>query len=520
MIPFKKSGLALALFVVAFAPNPAVAPSPSSSLLREERGTFPIEEKMPALWDVSSPEGESPAFLAPAGAADLSIKDFSILQAEPNEPLVLGKETVARVWINVPGGSDTAAKITIMLNDKLYERAVTLLSPESEVTFSVDPPTQLVPVTAKVTVTAMGGAGDPNLANDSKTATVPTVRTTERIVAFFLPVDWTPEQQQKDDFVSFYPQFVQDAGDYLVGAYPLSKEQLVYATTTTPHILTTIEKAITDSQGKDSSRNLLALYGSITIAGRRYRPDATMIIAVLPPGWFRAHGMKALGMALREVKGTITSEFDENDPTTAAHETGHLYWLDEDYDCAVDSSKSCSQPPNVGGIEVQVPGYWVQRDRELLSSPDHLVWTYMSSGNPKAFFWTDPGIYEYLMAKFSMAEGAASGPLILAATPSYKVEQDGYPSQFAANKHRLEPKKPVYLSVAGMTLRAGSEISVKLYRGNSLVKSDKKTTVAGNKWYAFLLGQKNALAEGSYRAQVYLDGQLQKSTSFEVRAGK
>ena len=75
--------------------------------------------------------------------------------------------------------------------------------------------------------------------------------------------------------------------------------------------------------------------------------------------------------------------------------------------------------------------------------------------------------------------------------------------------------------VARAALKAGSTLEAKLYRGNTLVSSaDPQTTVAGNKWYPFLVSESDTLKEGLYRVDVYLDGHLVKSSPFEVKASK
>jgi hypothetical protein len=306
---------------------------------------------------------------------------------------------------------------------------------------------------------------------------------------------------------------VEDNQDFFAGTYPLAKNQLAMDFTTTPHMLTAFEKILADNQGQLNYRNALALYGSVSIAGRRYRPDATIIVAILPPGWFSKHGQpKTLGLTLSEVKGTVTAQFAATDTTTSAHEVGHLYWLYEDYDFAI-------KPPRPG-VEILVPNYWVQRDRELVGTSAKKLWTFLSSGDTRVTYWVDQRIYEYLMAKFAMNGGTASAPSILAATMAWEVGQDGAPAEMSANIHRFEPTQPIYCSVAGIALKAGSTLEAKLYHGNTLVRTvGSQTTVAGNKWYQFLIAERE-LAEDKYRVDIYLDGQSVKSNEFEVKASK
>ncbi len=466
----------------------------------------------------------TPATFAAATIAaapnDLAVQDLALVQAIPNEPLVLGKATVARVTLSVPTDKMNA-RVALDVNGKAYEYSGALSAPQTTVTVKVDEPRVLAPVKAQVTVTGLGGFTDSDTSNNSKSVTYTTVQTANKITAFFLPVDWTPEEQTKYKYEQNMKSFLQDAGDFLLGAYPLPPDQLVTASTMTPHMLSTFERTITDSNGKDNTRSLLALYAGISIVGRRYRPDADIVVAVLPPEWFRKHGLKAVGMALHDVVGTITSEFDPNDPTTAAHETGHLFSIGEDYDCSADTRVKCNVSPNHPGILVTVPGYWIQRSRELKDTSTNHLWSFMSAGVPDTdFYWTDARLYEYLMAKFSIPGGNASQPTIVAATPAWRVSDDGNPIDMTGNTHRFEPDEPVYVSVGGLALKAGSRLEVRLYRGSAVAKTKTQTTVAGNKWYAFMLGDQKELKEGQYRADVYLDGQLVKSTDFLIQASK
>lgn len=444
---------------------------------------------------------------------DLAVSAVSVFQAVRDAPLVLGKATAVRVMITLPANTSVDARITLDVNGRVYERATNLLGPQTTIIQRIDEPRVLAPVVIKATVMPTGIVRDPNLANNTRTATFQTVQTTERIVAFFLPVDWTPEEQGRHNYNVMYPRYVQNAADFFIGAYPLATDQIIIDSTTTPHILTPFEKTLVDSAGKSSYRNLLALYGSIAIAGRRYRPDAAIVVGIVPPGWFSKNGKpQTAGLALSSVQGTVISQFDPTEMTTTAHEVGHLYALYEDYDYAIT-------PPRPG-VEIAVPGYWVQREQELANTTSRKLWTYMSSGNKQVSYWTDHRIYEYLMARFALRGGTASAPLILAATMAWQVEKEGYPADYSANIHRFEPTQAVYCSVAGIALPAGASLEVRLYRGGTHVKTERRVTVAGNRWYAFLLGSAKALPEGTYRVEVYLDGNLVKTNQFEIKAAR
>ncbi len=478
--------------------------------------TFAANSTLPARANDAMSQIESLALDIPAlqaGDVDLALSEVSAIQAVAAAPLVLGKATAVRIKITLPATARVEAKVVVEVNATLYERAVSLAGPQTVVTLRVAEPRVLAPVTIQASVAPTGIVRDPNPANNTQSVTVQTVQTVEKIVAFFLPVDWTPEEQSRYHYATMYPKYVQNAAEFLIGAYPLAREQIIVDSTMTPHILTPFEKTLVDSAGKFSYRNALALYGSIAIAGRRYRPDAAIVIGILPPEWFSKHGKpKTLGLTLTAVQGTVTSQFDLGEATTAAHEIGHLYALYEDYDYAIN-------PPRPG-VEILEPSYWVEREQELVSTSSKKLWTYMSAGSKQVTYWTDSRIYEYLMAKFALRGGTASAPLILAATMAWRVEQDGSPAEYSANIHRFERTQPIYCAIAGIALAPGAPLDIKLYRGNTLVKTERRLAVAGNQWYPVLLAEAKMLPEGTYRVEIYWAGQLVKTNQFEIKASQ
>jgi len=513
------------LLALAFAWNPGPAAQPALS--RESR-----QPSLPAL-DRNSDDGADIRALihsdlvvtsagspdagraVTAGTVDLTVKGFSLTQGVSNEPLVLGKLTAARVNVNLPADVNVDAQIRVEVDGSVAERTMNLVGPEVTATLRIDAPHQVKPVTARVTVTPVGDVTDPDPSNNTSTATYQTVQTTEKVVVFFLPVDWTPEERSKYTYNTTFKQYVQDAGGFMIGTYPLPVIDAIVDYTMTPYMLQPFEKTLADSQGKFSMRNAVALYGGLSIAGRRYRPDATIVIGVLPPGWFAKHGQPHMvGFALPDVRGIVTGQYEVNlPPIVASHEISHLYFAGEDYDFAVKPNRPCFQ--------INIPSYWVQRDQDLANTSKKKLCTFLSAADSKVAYWADQRIYEYLMAKFTMNGGTASAPSILDATMTWTIEDAGAPSRSSGNTYRFEPTQPVYCSVAGIALKAGSTLEAKLYRGNTLVSSaDPQTTVAGNKWYPFLVAESDTLKEGLYRVDVYLDGQLAKSSPFEVKASK
>ena len=465
--------------------------------------------------DRNAIDGRSPSADIPlADTTNLGLRNLELTQGVPNAPLVVGRQTAARVQIAAPAGATLDANVEIQVNGKSYRRSARITGPVVTVTVGIDPPREVAPVTAVATVRPAGNTVDANTSDDSLSRTFQTVRTVEKVVAFFLPVDWTPADRSQYDYNTAFQDYVLRVGGFLADTYPLPESQVLVAHTMTPHMLTSFEQTLADSQGKFNMRNALAMYASLSFAGRRYRPDATMVVGVLPPNWFRKHGQPGtVGFALSDVKGIVTGQYDTDlPPIIAAHEIGHLYWLDEDYDFAIKPARTC--------LPITTPGFWVRQDQELALAAPQKLCTFMSAAS-RDQFWIDGNIYDYLLAKFSMTGGTASAPMILAATMTYRIDDEGYPARVSANTRRFEPNQSVYVSIAGMALPAGATILAKLYRGDNLVKtSDPLTTTEGNRWYSLLLAGANTLAQVPYRVEIYLDGRLVKSNQFEVQTSR
>lgn len=492
---------------LAVAAPPRLLPAASGSL------SGPVADQTARVGPLEMPLAAMPAIQS--GAMDLKIAGLELTQGLPQEPLVVGRATAARVQISIPAAAQVGIQVRLEAGGQVYERTTLLTGPVMTITVGLNPPIEVKPVTARVWVTPTGQVTDPNPADNTSTAVYPTVLTTERIVVFFLPVDWTPEDRTRYGLDTMFKRYAQEAGAFLAAAYPLPGDHVALDLTLAPHMLSPFEKTLADSQGRFNMRNALALYGSISYAARRLRPDATMVVGVFPPGWFRKHGQPGtVGLALTDVRGVVTSQWEPDlPPIVAAHEIGHLFGEDEDYDYAVKPARPCTQ--------VLVPGFWVDREQELANRPDQNLCTFMSSASRQSAYWVDRRIYEYLMSKFAMAGGTASAPLILSATLTSKLDSDGEPSGTNANVQRFEPNQSIYCSVAGIALKPGSILEGRLFRGGTLLRTlDRQTTVAGNHWYPFLIAGSRSLREDTYRLEIFLDGQLIKTSPFEVKASE
>lgn len=442
---------------------------------------------------------------------DLAIADLIVTQAVNDEPLIVGKPTLVRVVVKAPDGASTQAQVTVDFGGETYSATETITPPSTTVDINVDPPSAVAPVVVNAQVQPAGDLTDPDPSDNSKSATLAVVQPNQKIEAYFLPVDWTPEQMQRYDFPASFEKFVREQGDFLRGAYPLGVDQITLDYSVVPHMLAADEKRLTNSQGDEDIPAEHLLYASIALAGRRLAPGATLIVGIFPPGWFAQHGDPGtLGLSLRDVPGTVTDQYLPGQPLVTAHELAHQFWLYEDYDYSVKPPKPFTY--------IDRPGYWVQQRVPEISTGSKRIPTFLSASNPGVSYWVDTRIYEYLMAKFTIGtSGQTSGPLVLSATMARGIEPGNYPSNYAAGFQTFAPKQPVYCSVAAANVQAGQTLEARWFLNNSSVKTERQTTQAGSAWYAFALSNRRGLAEGSYRVEIYLDGQLVKTSLFTVK---
>lgn len=446
------------------------------------------------------------------GGGDLSLDKVVVTQAVYDEPLILNKNTVVRASVGYSGAESVDARVTVEFDGKTFTETKSVQGKETMIDVFVGAPQNFRTQTVNVRVEPVGESSDSNPANNSKSVTLEMVKPSETITAYFLPVDWTQEQRQRYNFGVSFPKFIADNAMYLRGAYPLGKDQIIVDYTVVPHMLAANEKHLANNQGDSDMVSMYLLYATIAIAGRRLKPDATLVVGVLPPGWFAAHGKRGtLGMALRDVKGTVTGQYAVTDPTTSAHELAHLYWLYEDYDYAIDPPRPFTW--------LDRSGYYVEPKLPQEISNSKKIPTFLSAGAPDQAYWVDSRTYDYLMAKFALApDGQVTAPMILAATMTRQVDPDKFfPLDYSAGWQRFEPKKTVYVSVAGAALRGGETLEARWFKGDQQIFKESKTTQPGSAWYAFGIRDADGLAEGNYHVEIYLDGNLVKTSKFEVK---
>ena len=443
---------------------------------------------------------------------DLALLDVIVTQAVNDEPLIFNKETVVRVIASATTATD--AKVTVEFDDKTFTQTKRVETAPTTIDVFVGAPQNFQTQTVRVQLDATDEQPDTNVSNNARTVTLPMVKPNEKIIAYFLPVDWTEEQRARYNFATNFPKFIQENATYLRAAYPLSADQIIVDSTNVPHMLAANEKSLSNNQGDFDSISSHLLYASISLAARRLKPEATLVVGVFPPGWFAAHGNKsALGLALADVKGTVTAQYVLTDATTSAHELAHLYWLYEDYDYSIKPSRPFTW--------VDRSGYFVQKQIPQDISNNQQIPTFLSAYSPDRPSWVDTRTYEYLIAKFTIeSNGQVTAPTILAATISKQIEADGknFPSDYSAGYQRFEPNQTVYVAIGAAGMRGGETLQAQWFQGDTQVFQESKTLTAGNAWYAFSVRNRNGMPQGNYRVEIYLDGTLVKTSKFEVKS--
>lgn len=451
---------------------------------------------------------------ARAQDADLVLETLIVTQAVNDQPLIYNKDTVARLVVRSPEAMD--ARVTVQFDGKEFSETRPLQVGQNTLDIFIGAPQNFQTQTITARIETTDEVRDADLSNNTKSVTLPMVKPNEQVIAYFLPVDWTADQRTRYNFTQTFPNFVRENEIYLRNAYPLGKDQIVVDYSNVPHMLAANEKRLSNSQGDFDGVSSHLLYATISIAARRLKPEATLVVGVFPPGWYAAHGNKgALGLALADVDGTVTAQYVTTDATTSAHELAHLFWLYEDYDYAVKPSRPFTW--------VDRSGYFVEKREPQDISPTKQIPTFLSAYSPERPSWVDTRIYEYLTAKFTIENnGQVSEPMILAATISRQVESDGknFPSDYSAGYQRFEPKQTVYVSIGAAGMKGSERLEARWFQGNTQVFTDTKVLNPGNAWYAFSLRNRNGFPQGLYRVDIYLDGALMKSSKFEVKSSQ
>ncbi|PZR94963.1 MAG: hypothetical protein DLM69_11990 [Candidatus Chloroheliales bacterium] len=324
--------------------------------------------------------------LAPTSQSN---RDFEVIQALADEDLIVGKDTVARV----AGGGNVTIKVNGGACTVLFQGGQCSGSTKDESGATIVPLGR--PVSSAVGKTFTISAG-----NRSVKRSVMAVDA--KLDVFFLPVDWTAEMRSNPsyDYPNAIHQMTSASCDFMKAVYPVPPDNITCNSTDVPYMLRPFEEAVADANGEINWTAISAMYAGVGVAGRRYEPNATAVVGVLPPGWFAKHMNSAntLGLELQNVKGAVTSMITPHflNYQVAAHEIGHTFGLLDDYNFGIS-------PPRNGWI-IDSDGFWLNKPAAV-KTPHYYAVDDTSSqlggyisfmGAAGAPIWVDKCTYEYL----------------------------------------------------------------------------------------------------------------------------
>jgi hypothetical protein len=313
----------------------------------------------------------------------LTVTDVKAVQVIEDVPLIIGKSTVLKVVLT--SSSRTSARLTVTLGASTKANTVKLNSGTNTLFIPVDPPTApgTVAVTAKITTTS--GTGGNQV---SKTVEVVTL-TKDTLKVILLPVDWTSQDRAKY-FPARYNSFASQSSDFFKATYPIAESKLLITKSTTNFMLSADERAIADAQGNLNWQNIMAMYSSIALEGRRQMPDTDLVVGVLPPKWFarNLNDPNTVGLELQAVREAVANQVD-SDYATLAHETGHVFGLVDDYDFSLN-------PPRIGN-HLDEPGYWLTKSKYIITTAKPVYYSFMAASDPSAQYWVDSSTYRAIL---------------------------------------------------------------------------------------------------------------------------
>jgi hypothetical protein len=326
-----------------------------------------------------------------AAAVQVQVTGVKALQVIEDVPLVPGKATVLRV--DLTASAPTAATLAITFGASSKSVSVRLGQGPNTRYVPVDPPRTPGPVSFSASVTPGGGGSATGQA-------VVVALQRDHLQILFLPVDWTTQDRAKQ-FPARFNSFVASSTDFFQATYPLPASNITTKVSTVPFMLSPAQRAIVDAGGNLNWSVIVDMYSSIAVAGRQIVPSADLVVGILPPRWF-ARNLKdpsVVGLELHAVRAVVADQVD-SDYATLAHETGHVFGRQDDYDFN-------QRPPKIGN-RLDAAGYWASKGQVVMPGNQPVYYSFMGAQDAGSQAWVDRATY---LAILQMLEsGTSLGP--------------------------------------------------------------------------------------------------------------
>jgi hypothetical protein len=360
-------------------PPSAALEAPRKRRLRHMNAVLALVLLACALWPFAATDPTG------AQAPQLEVTDVKAVQVIEDVPLVLGKATILRVFVTA--GANGQARVQVSLGGRSRESGMNVVPGFNTVWAPVDPPTAPGQVEITASISTPSGEGGNRVSR-----TVQVVSLTRRgMNVIFLPVDWTNNDRAKY-YPAMYNSFVAQTSDFFRAAFPFAEGNVRIGTSDAFYALTQQERAIVDGRGNFRWDNITAMYTSIALAGQRIMGDADLVVGVLPPRWFarNLNEPNTVGLELHAVRQVVANQVD-SDYATLAHEAGHVYGRNDDYNFDIN-------PPKIGN-RLDSPGFWVLKNRPIDPAAKPVFYSFMGAQDANSQYWIDRTTYMTLLSR-------------------------------------------------------------------------------------------------------------------------
>jgi hypothetical protein len=318
-----------------------------------------------------------PAARAGAQGAQVEVTEVQAVQVIEGVPLVASKPVAVKVVVNSSAGVD--ATLEVALGAARRSIGVHLSPGPNNFYVPLDPPSAAGNIEAEAIITA--GANSHRRAQPVQVI-APDLN---RLNLVLLPVDWTA-QDQAAGFPSSYDNFASGNSTFFKATYPLPDSNIQIQASASHYMLTPQQRAIADGQGNLNWENLTAMYTAVALAGRRVMGNADTVVGVLPPRWFarNLNEPNTVGLEFHAVKRAVAVQVT-SDYATVAHEIGHVFRQEDDYDFS-------RNPPRIGN-RIDATGFWVGGNQVMSPAGPPVYYSFMGASDAGSQYWVDTQTY-------------------------------------------------------------------------------------------------------------------------------